>query len=212
MKILLFTCLLSGLLACDRSTSPSPESIADAPTSTTSQKLAPEATRKMEAPAAAKQHPMPEGADANPAPIATQLESFEPAGEVLELSKEEWKEHLDAKEFHVLRNSGTERPFTGDLLENKQQGIYTCAGCGAPLFSSHSKFKSGTGWPSFYQPIEAGRVAEEVDSTLGMTRTEVHCAKCGGHQGHVFRDGPDPTGLRYCINAVSMNFVPTEGE
>lgn len=153
---------------------------------------------------------MPPGADENPAAISQWLGTFPSSAQRVELSPEQWKEKLTDKEFYVLRKSGTERAFTGDLLDNHEEGIYTCAGCGAPLFSSHTKFKSGTGWPSFYQPIEAGRVGEEKDATLGMVRTEVHCQKCGGHLGHVFDDGPEPTGLRYCINAVSLNFSPVQ--
>ncbi len=153
---------------------------------------------------------MPRGHDANPAKIQTLLQSLEPPTPKVTLTEDQWKEKLTDKEFYILRKSGTERAFTGDLLGNKKEGIYTCAGCGSPLFSSHSKFKSGTGWPSFYQPIEAGRVEEEQDNTLGMSRVEVHCAKCGGHLGHVFTDGPDPTGLRYCINSESLNFTPLQ--
>ena len=138
------------------------------------------------------------------------LSQFADPEDRVSLTPEEWKKRLTEKEFYILREGGTERAFTGDLLDNKGTGIYTCAACGAPLFSSETKYKSGTGWPSFYTPIQEGRVGEEVDRTLGMTRTEVHCARCGGHLGHVFPDGPKPTGLRYCINSVSLDFVPTE--
>jgi peptide-methionine (R)-S-oxide reductase len=140
------------------------------------------------------------------------LSEFADPAERVSLTPEEWKKRLTDKEFYILREQGTERAFTGDLLDNKDTGIYTCAACGAPLFSSETKYKSGTGWPSFYTPIQEGRVGEEVDRTLGMTRTEVHCARCGGHLGHVFPDGPDPTGLRYCINSVSLDFVPAEAD
>ncbi|MEZ5057655.1 MAG: peptide-methionine (R)-S-oxide reductase MsrB [Saprospiraceae bacterium] len=118
----------------------------------------------------------------------------------------EWKKELTEQEFYVLREKGTERAFTGDLWDNKKEGIYTCAACDFPLFSSNTKFKSGTGWPSFYEPINTYCIAEETDGSLGMERTEVLCHKCGGHLGHVFPDGPKPTGLRYCINSVSLNF------
>ena len=110
----------------------------------------------------------------------------------------------------VLRKAGTERAFTGDLLNSKADGVYTCRGCQLPLFDSKTKFKSGTGWPSYYQPINDTNVAEDTDYKLGYARTEVHCARCDGHLGHVFEDGPQPTGLRYCINSVSLDFVERE--
>jgi len=121
-------------------------------------------------------------------------------------SETEWKSELTSEEYRVLREKGTERAFTGDLLKNKQSGTYTCAACGLPLFSSDTKFKSGTGWPSFYAPYRSEHVAEEKDLSHGMVRTEVLCGRCGGHLGHVFPDGPEPTGLRYCINSVSLDF------
>jgi peptide-methionine (R)-S-oxide reductase len=130
--------------------------------------------------------------------------------EKIERSEEEWKNLLSKQEFYVLREKGTERPFTGDLLENKKQGEYVCGACGLLLFESSTKFKSGTGWPSFYQPAKSENVGELVDATLGMKRTEVICNRCGGHLGHVFEDGPKPTGLRYCINSVSLDFVEQE--
>jgi peptide-methionine (R)-S-oxide reductase len=120
----------------------------------------------------------------------------------------EWRQTLSPEAYRVLRGHGTERPFTGDLLQQKHGGTYTCAGCGHALFASADKFDSGTGWPSYTRPIATGHVGETVDKTLGMVRTEVHCARCGGHLGHVFPDGPKPTGLRYCINSVSLGFVP----
>ncbi len=123
----------------------------------------------------------------------------------------EWKAELTDEEFRVLREKGTERAFTGKYWDNKKKGTYTCAGCQLPLFDSDTKFKSGTGWPSFYQPIKANYVKEYVDNTYGMKRTEVTCGRCDGHLGHVFDDGPRPTGLRYCINSVSLGFV-AEGD
>lgn len=126
-------------------------------------------------------------------------------------SVDEWKSQLSEDEFYVLRQKGTERAFTGDLWDHKKDCIYTCAGCELPLFDSKTKFKSGTGWPSFYQPVAEKVIKEESDSTLGMIRVEVLCARCDGHLGHVFNDGPrETTGQRYCINSVSIDFDPTE--
>ncbi|HPG06996.1 MAG TPA: peptide-methionine (R)-S-oxide reductase MsrB [Saprospiraceae bacterium] len=122
----------------------------------------------------------------------------------------EWKAALSPEEFYVLREKGTERAFTGDLWDYHGDGIFVCAACGLPLFDSKTKFESGTGWPSFYKPISPNDVKEERDSSLGMIRTEVLCARCGGHLGHVFNDGPRPTGLRYCMNSVSMNVIPRD--
>lgn len=130
--------------------------------------------------------------------------------EKIEKTEEEWKEELNEMEYYVLRLKGTERAFTGDLLNNKREGTYVCAACSLPLFISSTKFKSGTGWPSFYEPINEVNVAEEQDRSYGMVRTEVLCARCDGHLGHVFPDGPKPTGLRYCINSVSLKFEEKE--
>lgn len=125
-------------------------------------------------------------------------------------SDEEWKASLSDIEYHVLREQGTERAFTGEYWDHIENGTYTCGACALPLFDSKTKFKSGTGWPSFYAPINGTNVSSEVDRSYGMTRTEVHCARCGGHLGHVFKDGPQPTGLRYCINSVSLDFEPSQ--
>ena len=130
--------------------------------------------------------------------------------EKIEKSESEWKEELSDFEYYVLREKGTERAFTGELLNNKEEGTYICAACELPLFQSSTKFKSGTGWPSFFEPINNVNVAEEEDKSYGMVRTEVLCARCDGHLGHVFPDGPRPTGLRYCINSVSLKFQKAE--
>ena len=127
----------------------------------------------------------------------------------LSLSDDEWRKRLSPEQFRILRSSGTERPFCGTLLDNKQQGVYACAGCGLPLFSSDGKFNSGTGWPSFFQPIAPGNVAERADESHGMVRVEINCARCDGHLGHVFPDGPPPTRLRFCLNSESLAFTPS---
>ena len=124
-------------------------------------------------------------------------------------SEAEWKKLLTPSQFEVLRQAGTERPGSSLLNKEKRAGVFNCAGCALPLFSSKTKFESGTGWPSFYEPQSKAAVDEETDSTLGIKRTEVLCHRCGGHLGHVFDDGPKPTGLRYCMNGIAMNFTPT---
>lgn len=121
-------------------------------------------------------------------------------------SEMEWKEILSPEEYHVLREKGTEPPFTGKYNSFKRKGVYVCAACGSPVFSSESKYDSGTGWPSFYQPMERGAVEERLDKSHGMIRTEVVCSRCEGHLGHLFHDGPEPTGMRYCINSLSLDF------
>ena len=120
-------------------------------------------------------------------------------------SDEDWKKTLTPEQFHVLREHGTERAGTSPLNVEKREGVFLCGGCGQPLFTSDTKFESGTGWPSFYRPIE-GAIATTTDRSYGMTRVEAHCAQCGGHLGHVFPDGPKPTGERYCMNGVAMKF------
>ena len=127
--------------------------------------------------------------------------------ERLDLSEEEWQRRLTPEQFRVLRQDGTERAFTSPLDKEKRQGVYHCAGCDLPLFTSEMKFASGTGWPSFYDALP-GHVETKTDYKLFLPRTEYHCARCGGHQGHVFKDGPKPTGLRYCNNGVALRFQP----
>jgi len=126
--------------------------------------------------------------------------------EKIKLTEEEWKKKLTPEEYNILREKGTERPFSGKLLDNKKKGKYVCAGCGNELFDSDDKFDSGTGWPSFTEPSDKDNVEEHKDIAYGMVRTEVLCSKCGGHLGHVFDDGPKPTGKRYCMNSASLKF------
>lgn len=125
-----------------------------------------------------------------------------------DISKTEWQSKLTEAEFHVLRKEGTERPFSSGHNDEKRSGTFVCAGCGLPLFKTSSKYESGTGWPSFFQPIE-GNVETKRDFKMIVPRTEYHCKRCGGHQGHVFKDGPAPTGLRYCNNGVALDFEPS---
>ena len=126
----------------------------------------------------------------------------------LKLTDAEWRERLTPEQYHILREAGTERAFTGQYASNKAEGMYFCAGCGEPLFASDSKFESGCGWPSYTAPLADEALEERRDTSHGMIRTEVRCAKCEGHLGHVFEDGPQPTGLRYCINSAALDFKP----
>jgi peptide-methionine (R)-S-oxide reductase len=127
----------------------------------------------------------------------------------MELSEEEWKSRLSEEEYRVLRQKGTEPPFSGSFNSHYSDGKYLCKGCGAELFDHHSKFDSGCGWPSFDQELEKGKILEVLDKSHGMIRTEIVCANCKGHLGHVFNDGPTSTGIRYCVNSVSLDFKPT---
>jgi len=128
----------------------------------------------------------------------------------VEKSPEEWRKQLSAAQYNVLREAGTERPFTSPLNKEKRKGTFACAGCDLPLFSSETKFESGTGWPSFYQALP-NAIVEKSDRTFMMVRTETLCRRCGGHLGHVFDDGPKPTGLRYCMNGLALSFKPQDG-
>ena len=128
----------------------------------------------------------------------------------MNLSEAEWRQRLTPEQYHVLREGGTERAFTGRYYHNRETGEYRCAGCGEPLFESDSKYDSGSGWPSFTEPAGPGAVSEHADMSHGMRRVEIRCAKCDGHLGHVFPDGPGPNGLRYCVNSASLDFEARE--
>ena len=129
-----------------------------------------------------------------------------PVVKTIQRTDEEWRTLLTPQQYRVMRRKKTERPFTGEYYDHHETGIYLCAGCGTPLFSSETKYDSGSGWPSFWQPISETNIRTQVDRSLGMTRTEVLCGVCGSHLGHVFDDGPPPTGLRYCVNSIALQF------
>ncbi len=128
--------------------------------------------------------------------------------EKIQKTDEEWRAELSPEEYHILREKGTERAFSGEYYHTKTPGVYLCRGCGQELFSSDTKYESGSGWPSFYQPLAPDRVSEHEDRAFGMRRVEITCSRCGGHLGHVFPDGPNPTGLRYCMNSASLKLEP----
>ncbi|PRY13187.1 peptide-methionine (R)-S-oxide reductase [Pontibacter ummariensis] len=142
--------------------------------------------------------------------LAIRLLNSETLADTVVKTEAEWRRELTRAEFQVLREEGTEIAFRNEYWDNEKEGVYACAACGNPMFGSETKFESGTGWPSFYAPLEEERVKEVDDYALGMLRTEVECARCGSHIGHVFPDGPEPTGLRYCLNSVALDFVQAE--
>lgn len=141
---------------------------------------------------------------------AKTISTMENRSKTIQKTEEEWKKELSPEQYYVLRQSGTEKPYSGALLMNKDKGIYKCAGCGNELFTDEMKFDSHCGWPSFDKEIAGGKITTKTDNTLGMSRTEINCAKCGGHLGHIFDDGPTETGKRYCVNSVSLSFEPVK--
>jgi methionine-R-sulfoxide reductase len=205
MKPLLFACLgalsIGAVIGCE-----TPSSTSHAAPATT-------------APSAAASISASPSTQASPSSVAKEIKTvkvkvFNKSGELVEIDSprvvktdEEWKAQLTPEQYKIARAKGTERPFCGNLLDNHKEGVYTCICCGLPLFSSDSKFNSGTGWPSFFQPVSKENVIEHVDSSYGMQRTEILCARCDCHLGHVFEDGPKPTGLRFCENSESLKFT-----
>ena len=153
-------------------------------------------------------------ASAKPAPDAAAEEPREESmpSEKIEKTEQQWREELTPEQFHILREKGTERAFSGKYWDTKTEGTYACAGCGQPLYSSETKYKSGTGWPSFWKPISPDAIATRPDRSWFTTRTEVVCSRCGGHLGHVFDDGPEPTGKRHCLNSAALKLVATGEE
>jgi peptide-methionine (R)-S-oxide reductase len=163
------------------------------------------------APASSQDQPAAEQ-DRPAVPAHVDLEAPPDPGERIRKTDEEWGQLLTTDQYRVLRESGTERAFSGVYWDHHDEGVYHCAGCGAPLYSSEDKFDSGTGWPSYTQEVEEGRVETMEDRGFGTIRTEMHCASCGGHLGHIFHDGPAPTGLRHCVNSESLVFAPSEDQ